>query len=333
MDFSKVSEYLAQKGEPSFRFRQLVQNYYSGKFADFASQTNLSLPLRTELSAKFAYSSVVLDKLLVDKTTQKALLTLADGFKIETVLMDYDNWQTACVSTQVGCPLGCTFCATGKMGFKRNLTVDEIVDQVLYWNQTLTPNYVGRIVFMGMGEPFLNWENLVAALKIINSPEGLGIGARKISISTAGVATGIRAFADLNTEINLAVSLHSAVQKTRETLMPIARQYSLDDLALALKYYTDKTKRQVFFEYALISGVNDTPTQLHALVNFLRQNRLFYLNVIPLNPVKGGSTPSTQSAFTAFIHGLEASRVNYSIRRTFGQTINSACGQLATNNK
>ena len=329
MDLISVAEFLKKSGQPDFRFRQLVKNYYSGRFKDYASMLDLPLPLRQELTSNYPYLSVAEVKTLEDKTTQKALLSLHDGLKIETVLMDYDSWQTACISTQVGCALGCTFCATGKMGFRRNLTVSEIVDQVLFWNQKLFPQYIGRIVFMGMGEPFLNWENLAAALEIINSKDGLNIGSRKISISTAGVALGIKTFADFDSEINLAISLHSANQTTRQSIMPIARQFPLSSLLESLDYYTTKTRRQVFFEYALISHVNDTPSELKALINFLKSNRLFYLNLIPLNPVKGGLIPSTQGDFNRFVEGLNHARVDYSIRRTFGQTINSACGQLS----
>ena len=209
------------------------------------------------------------------------------------------------------------------MGFTRNLTVDEIVDQILFWKHT---DVVSRIVFMGMGEPFLNWDNLTVALKIINDKNGLFIGNRKISISTAGVAPRIIDFANLNTEINLAISLHSADQSTREEMMPIARQYSLNDLKKALDYYTKLTHRQVFFEYLLAKDVNDSPKHLDLLIKFIHSNNLFYLNLIPLNPIKDGLIPSGN--LTNFQKELTAAHVNFSVRHSIGQSINSACGQL-----
>ena len=323
MDFSKLAEFLAQNNEPAFRIKQITKNYYSGRYSSFSEMTDLSLGLRQLLETNFLLSAVKLDKLLEDKFAKKARLSLVDGTKIETVLMDYGDWKTVCVSSQVGCPLGCTFCATGKMGFTRNLTVDEIVDQILFWKHT---DVVSRIVFMGMGEPFLNWDNLTVALKIINDKNGLFIGNRKISISTAGVAPRIIDFANLNTEINLAISLHSADQSTREEMMPIARQYSLNDLKKALDYYTKLTHRQVFFEYLLAKDVNDSPKHLDLLIKFIHSNNLFYLNLIPLNPIKDGLIPSGN--LTNFQKELTAAHVNFSVRHSIGQSINSACGQL-----
>jgi len=321
MNFTKLSEFLENNHEPAFRLKQIKLNYYSGRYGSFSEMTDLSLSLRQKLSENFSLYSVTPDKVLEDQFAKKARLTLSDGTKIETVLMDYEDWQTVCVSSQVGCPLGCTFCATGKMGFKRNLTVDEIVDQVLFWKKDNQPT---RIVFMGMGEPFLNWENLLLALESIKT--NLVIGSRKISISTAGVAPRIIDFANLNTEINLAISLHSADQSTRESMMPIAKQYSLTELKKALDYYTKTTKRQVFFEYLLAKDINDTPHHLDLLIEFIKSNKLFYLNLIPLNPVKGGLIPSDKLSY--FQKELSAAFVNFSVRHSIGQSINSACGQL-----
>lgn len=323
MDFQKLSQFLADNHQPSYRLRQIQKNYFSGRYVSFLDMTDLSLDLRQLLQNNFQLSSVKPDKILEDDFAQKVRLTLADGLQIETVLMDYGEWKTVCVSSQVGCPLGCTFCATGKMGFKRNLTVDEIIDQIIFWKHS---HSVARIVFMGMGEPFLNWENLVAALKIINDKNGLFIGSRKISLSTAGIAPRIIDFANLNTEINLAVSLHSADQATRESMMPIARQYQLTELKKALDYYTKTTRRQVFFEYLLAKDVNDSPRHLQLLIDFIKSNKLFYLNLIPLNPIKGGLTPSTNLSY--FQQQLSAAHVNFSLRHSIGRSINSACGQL-----
>jgi 23S rRNA (adenine2503-C2)-methyltransferase len=328
VEIAALKQFLDQNHQPSFRLKQIQKNYFSSRYSSFTDMTDLPKDLREQLSKELSIYSVKLDKLLKDDFTQKARLALADGHQIETVLMNYDEWLTACVSSQVGCPLGCKFCATGQMGLIRNLTTEEIVDQILFWNHQLYPKYVGRIVFMGMGEAFLNWESLLESLKIINSKEGLNLGSRKISISTAGIAPKIRDFADLKTEINLAVSLHSADQPTRELIMPIAKTYPLTELKSALEYYVSQTNRQVFFEYILIKDVNDTPRHLKLLIDFIKSNRLFYLNLIPLNPVKNGLTPSTQVAFNNFVAGLKKANVDFSVRHSQGQSINSACGQL-----
>ncbi len=332
MDLNQLKTFLDSQHLPTFRFRQIVKNYYSGRYSNFDQMTDLSLDLRAKLSSEFNLLSVSETKTVGDNSVQKTLLKLSDGQSIETVLMDYEDWITACVSSQVGCALNCQFCATGKMGFKRNLTVDEIVDQILYWNQKIFPQFVGRIVFMGMGEPFLNWDNLLAALEIINSPDGLNIGARKISISTAGVADKIIKFTKLDTQINLAVSLHSANQKYRESIMPIARQYNLEELKKACLYYVNHTNRQLFFEYAL-TDKNTSQTDAKLLADFLHSHRLFFLNLIPLNPVTGGLIPATKDQQKLFMNYLNQLGVEYSLRKSFGQSYSAACGQLATNSK
>ncbi len=329
MDLSKLKELLDFLSLPSFRYRQIVKNYYSGRYLSFDQMTDLPLDLRQKLTSSLSFLSVNEEKIIGDVSTQKVLFKLNDGQKIESVLMDYDQWLTVCVSSQVGCSLACSFCATGKMGFKRNLTAEEIVDQILYWNQKIYPKYVGRVVFMGMGEPFLNWDNLLSSLEIINSKEALNIGARKISISTAGVADKIKDFANLDTQINLALSLHSALQESREKFMPIAKKYSLLELKNACNYYVGKTHRQLFFEYALMDS-NTSLCEAKALASFINSNRLFFLNLIPLNPVEGGMSPATKEQQKSFISYLEKAGVAYSLRRSFGQIFNAACGQLVT---
>lgn len=328
MDLSLLQSTLNELGLPPFRYRQIVKNYYSGRYLNFDQMTDLSLDLRQKLSEKFKLLSVSEEKIIGNNSTQKALLKLADNQKIESVLMDYEEWITACVSSQVGCSLGCNFCATGKMGFKRNLTPEEIVDQIIYWNQKIYPKYIGRIVFMGMGEPFLNWDNVLSAIKIINSPDGLNIGARKISISTAGVVDKIAEFANLETQINLAISLHSADQSKRESFMPIAKQFKLDELKQACLDYVNKTNRQLFFEYALMDS-NTGQQDAQALVKFIKSHHLFFLNLIPLNPVDGGMTPASKDHQQKFLNYLNQSGIEYSLRHSFGQDLNAACGQLA----
>jgi len=331
MDLSLLENYLNSIKQPSFRYKQICSSYFTGKFKSFLDMSDLSKPLRSELQQNISYLSFSPTKTSESTKTKKVLLKLEDNNSIESVLMDYDDWLTVCVSCQVGCPLNCSFCATGKMGFKRNLSVVEILDQISFWQQQVYPKYVGRLVFMGMGEPFLNWDNLIAALDIIRSPLGFNIGSRKISISTAGVVDGIYKFTSLNSEINLAISLHSANQSVRQKIMPIALKYPLSDLKKALDFYTAKTKRQVFLEYALMKNINDSPADLRCLVDFMRSNQLFYLNLIPLNPVENGVIPSDNSTLIAFSQKLTKLGINYSLRRSLGQNITAACGQLATN--
>jgi 23S rRNA (adenine2503-C2)-methyltransferase len=326
MNISQISEYLNSLNLPQYRQKQILKNYFSGRYQNFSEMTDLPKDLRENLDKKFSLLSVSEIKLQQGTDTQKVALKLGDDLAIESVLMDYDQWLTACLSSQVGCPLNCAFCATGKMGFKRNLTTEEIIDQILYWNHKLFPKYVGRIVFMGMGEPFLNWDNLMAALKIIKT--GLNIGSRKISISTAGVVPKIYEFADLDTEINLAISLHAPNQNIREKIMPISKQYDFKDLIKSLNYYTAHTRRQLFLEYALIKDINDRQDCLDELIKILKSNSLFYLNLIPLNPIKGGLTPSPN--LKLFSDTLQKNHLNFSLRQTFGQSIDSACGQLIT---
>lgn len=342
MDVKAVKIYLSSLNLPQYRQKQILKNYFSGHYLTFLDMTDLPKDLRFDLEKNFSLISLHESKLITDTDTQKAVLALKDNLAIESVLMNYDDWLTACVSSQVGCPLNCAFCATGKMGFKRNLTSEEIVDQILYWKNILSnPNKppflkggerraedLKRIVFMGMGEPFLNWDNLLASLKIIK--ENLNIGSRKISISTAGIVSKIYEFADLNTEINLAISLHAPDQETRQKIMPIALKYQFPDLIKSLNYYTAHTRRQLFLEYALIDGINDSESHLDKLITLLKSNRLFYLNLIPLNPVKGGLNPS--SNLNLFADTLEKNHLNFSLRRSLGKSSNSACGQLITNN-
>jgi 23S rRNA (adenine2503-C2)-methyltransferase len=326
MNLNALSNYLISQNLPDYRFRQIKKNYFSAKYQNFEQMTDLPKLLRQDLDSKFPLYSYTLDRLVKSNKTQKVRLKLVDGSLIETVLMDYEKWLTVCLSSQVGCGLGCKFCATGKMGLKRQLTSEEIVDQILFWNHQIYPKTISRVVFMGMGEPFLNWENLLESFQIINSKDTLNLGSRKISISTSGIVPKIKEFADYNQQINLAISLHSANQETRQTIMPIAKKYPLNELLKASLYYVNKTNRQLFFEYLLIDKVNDTPNQISSLTNFLKKSPLFYLNLIPLNKVDGGLIPSNRLA--QIKKQLDMSHINYSVRQSFGQDINSACGQL-----
>ncbi|MCL4384041.1 23S rRNA (adenine(2503)-C(2))-methyltransferase RlmN [Patescibacteria group bacterium] len=329
MDLQALAVYCQENNLPAYRYRQVLKNYYSGRVLTFDQMTDLPAALRADLDKKIPLLSVKPLKVQQIGHTQKTLLELKDHAKIESVLMDYDGWLTACVSSQVGCPLACAFCATGGIGYQRNLTSEEIIDQIIYWNNQLYPRFIGRVVFMGMGEPLLNWQNVLSALHQINDKDGLALGARKISLSTAGIVPQIKEFAALDTEINLALSLHAADQSTRERLMPIAKTYPLDDLISACRYYVEHTRRQLFLEYTLIQGVNDSPRHLNNLMKLLDQSRLFYLNLIPLNGAINGLEASPKAVFDTWVKTLTQRHYNFSVRRSFGAEINAACGQLA----
>jgi 23S rRNA (adenine2503-C2)-methyltransferase len=259
----------------------------------------------------------------------KARLKLDDGLLIETVLMKYQDWYSACLSVMVGCPLGCKFCATGKMGFKRNLTTEEITAQIDFWADFLKGNgRVSHAVFMGMGEPFLNWENTYKAINIFNKPGKYNLASRHLTVSTAGIVPGIYEFTKLNFQVNLAISLHSAFQEKRELIMPVAKEYSLVELMKSAGHYVKKTGRKIFFEYALINQFNDTFADIEQIKKMFG-SKLFHLNVIVLNQVDQNFKPSEMGRREAFIRALKKNKIPYSVRRSIGREINAACGQLA----
>jgi 23S rRNA (adenine2503-C2)-methyltransferase len=332
MDFSKISNYLKAQHQPSFRLKQIKEAYFKQHLSGFNQISSLPKDSREDLALKFPWLLVKPAKQLgsLDRGSLKALLVMPDGLKTESVLIAYEGWITACLSVSVGCSLGCSFCATGQMGFKRNLNSFEIVDQVVYWNQILKERNkrVSRVVLMGMGEPFLNWENTWEAIKIINSKDGLNLGQRHITISTAGVVQGIKMFTDLKTQINLAISLHTPFQEKREEIMPIARKYKLDDLMESAKDYVRRTKRKLFFEYALISGFNDRPEDATELKKLFTEP-LFQLNLIKINPTKAKFSPASQNRLTNFTRLLEKNHIPFTLRRSLGAEIQAACGQLA----
>lgn len=333
MDIYSLQKFLRKENLPRFRLEQIKKAYFIDLVDSFEEIFNLPKDLREKLAKNFSFSSVSLDKLqkTKDNKTQKALLKLKDGNEIETVLMDYDGWLTACLSVMVGCPLGCLFCATGKTGFQRNLTPEEIYDQIVFWNRQLKPagRKISHLVFMGMGEPFLNWDNLWKAIKIIQEKDNLNIGDRKISISTVGIIDKVYRFSQMNHQINLAISLHSPFQEKREKLMPIAKINPLGKLMEACLDYVKKTKRKLFFEYALMGGWNDSDEDALALSKLMRKSYLFHLNLIHLNEAIGGLRPTTKEREEKFIKILAQSKVSYTIRKSFGSEIKAACGQLA----
>ncbi len=333
--------------EPEYRAKQIWQGLYQHLYNTPEQFTNLPKPLRDRLaeSLNFIPLKPKLFQDSSDKMTRKTLFELNDGHVIESVLMRYgdpadhhDNSakdirsrRTLCISTQAGCAMGCVFCATGQMGFKRHLTSGEIVAQVMYYARMLKEENlsVTNIVFMGMGEPFHNYDNMMAAIDRLNDADGFNFGARRMTISTVGLAPQIKRFADERRQVNLAISLHAADDDARLAIMPVNKRYKIADVMEACKYYVEKTHRRVTFEWALINGVNDTPEVAKKLASKLR-GLLCHVNAIPLNPTMGyeGEATSRERA-NQFKETLEQAGVPCTIRMRRGIDIAAGCGQLA----
>lgn len=338
-DLSDLEYLFAEWGEPSYRATQVWQGLYTNLWNRPEQFTSLSKALREKLAGHFDFSSLTPQTVVRsrDGETLKALFRLRDGQPVETVRMRYMRRRTLCISTQAGCAMGCTFCATGQMGFRRHLTSGEIIEQVMFFARMLAEQgeQVTNIVIMGMGEPFHNYDNTLAAVDRLNHPEGFNLGSRRFTISTVGLAPMIRRFAREKRQVNLAVSLHAADDDLRASMLPVNRRYPIRELFAALEEYVESTHRRVTFEWALIRDVNDTPDQarkLAALLRSLRKNgaTLAHVNLIPLNPTKGYSgQASTQERARAFQAILEANGIPCTIRLRRGIDIQAGCGQLA----
>jgi len=330
LDLPQLEASLAAWGEPSYRARQIWHAVYQRGVVDPAALTELPLALRQALDEAFTFRSLttVAHKTSEDGRTTKWLLGRSDeAARIESVLMRYDRRRTACISTQAGCGMGCSFCATGQMGFVRNLSAGEIVEQVLRLSQEQP---LTNIVLMGMGEPFHNYDASLAAVDRLTDPDGMRFGARRITISTVGLAPQIRRFAGEHRQVNLAVSLHAATDSLRDQLVPINQRYPLETLRQACLEYLETTHRRLTFEWALIEGVNDGSDQAQALARWVR-GMLCHVNLIPLNPTRGyaGRATETQRA-EAFRSVLTAQGIPNTLRVRRGIDIQAGCGQLAT---
>ncbi len=328
MEWQRVREVLAH--EPKFRFDQVRKAVFVDLVSDWRAVTVLPAPLRERLASECSLEIPAETLISADGKTVKVLITLSDGKRIETVLMRHGDRDTVCVSTLVGCPMGCTFCATGAMGMVRKLTADEIVLQVLFFARRLKEEgaRVGSVVFMGMGEPFLNYDAVMEAIRVLNDPHTFGIGARHISISTCGILDGIARLAEEDLQVNLAISLHGSNDAVRAKLMPIARTYPIAELLKAVDGYIAKTKRKVMFEYLLVEGVNDSDEHARELA-VLMDRPLCMVNLISYNPT-GKYTASSERRIDRFREILRDAGVEATIRFRFGRDIEGACGQLAT---
>jgi 23S rRNA (adenine2503-C2)-methyltransferase len=286
---TELAEWLSEQGEPGFRAKQIWVGLYQNFTSEIDEISTLPKTLRQKLADHFDIEGITPIRTVQSKDflTVKNLFKLHDDCLIETVMMLYEERRTICISTQSGCGLGCTFCATGQMGLSRNLTSGEIVAQVIYFARYLAQKdeHVTNVVFMGMGEPFQNYENVMAAVARLNDPNGFGLGARRMTISTVGIAPMIRAFADENSQVNLAVSLHTVNDELRSQMIPVNRKYPVATLLSACRYYVRTTNRRITFEYALIEGVNDSTDDAVALAQAIRGMQC-HVNLIPLNPTR-----------------------------------------------
>jgi 23S rRNA (adenine2503-C2)-methyltransferase len=334
MNLNDVQEVLTELKQPKYRLAQIKKAVYGQLVEHYSDIEELPKELRDALGSRAPLLSFRDAKLFPSQSNDsvKALFTLRDGLLVESVLMYHNNDRiTLCVSSQVGCPMQCGFCATGKLGFKRNLTTEEITDQVLYFNRYLKNNKrspVGNVVFMGMGEPFLNYDNVIGAVRLLNDHDVFNIGQRHISVSTAGVVPGIRKFADEKLQVNLAISLHATSDTVRSRIMPVNKQYSIAEIMASAREYADKTNRRLMFEYLLIDGLNDSEEDAQRLAKMMSENKLYFVNLIIYNET-GIFNPPSKNKIEAFKKILQSAGIDVIQRRKFGEDIGGACGQLA----
>ncbi len=326
--------YQVFSGQPSYRLRQAELFIFGELGDDWANAKSLPEGLRQKLASLFPLE--IKARLLASQKSAslKILLPLQDGLEVESVLMRHqDGRNTVCVSSQVGCSLGCLFCATGQLGFSRNLTAWEILQQVLFFSRWLQKEgqRVSNVVFMGMGEPFLNYDNVLSAIKILNAKNGLSIGARRLSISTVGIVEGIEKLARENLQVNLAISLHAPNDKIRSQIIPANKKYPLARIIKAVDDYIEKTGRKVMFEYVLLNGVNDSAENARALA-VLMKKPLYLVNLI-LHNQTDNFRPSSGGQAKKFKEILQKSGIEVSQRYRFGEDIKAACGQLAGERK
>jgi 23S rRNA (adenine2503-C2)-methyltransferase len=328
MDISKLGE--ALKGEPKYRQEQAEKAIFKDLIDNWAQATFFSLELRAKLNEICPLE--IKAEIFISKKRDniKARIVLKDGIAIESVLMRHkDGRNTVCVSSQAGCALGCEFCATGKSGFKRNLDFFEILEQVVFFSRYLKSKKekITNLVFMGMGEPFLNYQNVMEAIKILNSKQGINLGARRISISTVGITEGIKKLAEQDLQINLAVSLHAWNDELRFELIPVAREYPVKNILKAVDYYIKKTGRRVMFEYLMIGNFNDSEKDALNLAKLMKKP-LYFVNLIACNPI-GSFNPSSYLKIKRFKEVLEKQGIPVTQRYRFGQDIKGACGQFS----
>ena len=331
-NLEELKQELISLGEKPFRAEQIFKWLYIEKVHSFDEMTNLSLDLREKLKQNYEICNFSIVKKLESKDgTKKYLFGLRDGNAIESVLMQYHFGKTVCVSSQIGCKMGCKFCASTGIAFIRSLTSGEIVEQIIAIEQDIGEN-ISNVVFMGIGEPFDNYDNVMNAIKILNNQKGLNIGARHISVSTSGLVPKIYQFADENVQCTLSISLHSANNETRSSMMPVNNAYNIQELIKACKYYISKTNKRISFEYALAKDNNDNQKAADELVALLH-GMLCHVNLIPINKIENGKyIKSSNENIIKFRDYLNSKGITATIRRELGSDIEAACGQLRRKN-
>lgn len=327
-NLDELQNELVTLGEKKYRAEQIFKWIYVDKVKEFDDMTNLSIELREKLKKEYTMCNFkILKKQEASDGTKKYLFDVLDGNAIESVLMEYHHGKTICVSSQIGCKMGCKFCASTGIKFIRSLTCGEIVEQVLAVEQDIGDK-ISNIVFMGIGEPFDNYDNVMKAIKIINNQKGLNIGARHISISTSGLVPMIYKFADEELQCTLSISLHATNDAKRSSMMPINNRYNIEELMEACKYYINKTNKRISFEYALAKDNNDNLDDAKELVKLLK-GMLCHVNLIPINKIENGNyVKSTNENIIRFRDYLNKNGIVATIRRELGSDIDAACGQL-----
>ena len=331
-NLDELQDELVNLGEKKYRAEQIFKWLYVDKVKEFDEMTNLSIELREKLKKEYTICNFkILKKQESSDGTKKYLFDVLDGNAIESVLMEYHHGKTICVSSQIGCKMGCKFCASTGIKFIRSLTCGEIVEQILAVEQDIGDK-ISNIVFMGIGEPFDNYENVMRAIKILNNQKGLNIGARHISISTSGLVPMIYKFADEELQCTLSISLHATNDEKRSNMMPINNKYNIKELMEACKYYINKTNKRISFEYALAKDNNDNLEDAKELVKLLK-GMLCHVNLIPINKIENGKyTKSTNENIIKFRDYLNNNGIVATIRRELGSDIDAACGQLRRKN-
>lgn len=325
---SELETQIIQLGEKKFRAKQIFNWLHVKQVKSFDEMTDISAQFRRKLDESFCIKSLFAVKKLESCTdnTVKYLYELSDGNHIESVLMEYEHGNTICVSTQVGCKMGCKFCASTIAGYKRDLTSSEILMQI-YETQRLSGRKIGGVVLMGIGEPLDNYDNVVNFLHLVSHPQGMNLSLRHVSVSTCGIVPKIYELAELKLGITLSISLHSTNDKARSEIMPVNNKYNISELIKACKYYFSVTGRRISFEYSLISGHNDSIQDAKELASLLK-NFNCHINLIPVNKIKERDFHSDRKSAYRFQKYLEELGMNATVRRTLGADIDAACGQL-----
>ena len=329
----QIIDFFKEKGFDSYRGKQIYEWIWKKSTYSFDEMTNLSKDLRLMLNSNFVINHIEVDKIQKSSDgTIKNAVKLFDDYTVESVLIPTDNRTTACVSSQVGCSLDCKFCATSKLKRMRNLNPDEIYDQVVTINNQSLKYFkrsLSNIVFMGMGEPLMNYNNLIESIEKISSDKGLNISQKRIVVSTSGIPKMIKKLADENLKVNLALSLHSAIEETRNSIMPFSTKFSLEDIKESLLYWYSKTKRRITFEYIVWKGINDSVEDINALVNYCKYVPS-KVNLIEYNSIGDENFKSaSQSVINLYKDLLEKNKITVTVRRSRGKDIDAACGQLA----